>query len=109
MQRFRSRGFRWGGALLLLAGVTAPLGAEPDRPNIVLIVADDLGYGDVGFNGSLQIRTPHLDRLAREGVVFSEGYVSAPVCSPSRAGPSECPSSCDGSRRCRRVSRSRAR
>jgi arylsulfatase A-like enzyme len=86
MTRFRSRGFRWGGALLLLAGITAPLEAEPDRPNIVLIVADDLGYGDVGFNGSTQIRTPHLDRLAREGVVFSEGYVSAPVCSPSRAG-----------------------
>ncbi len=86
MQRLRSRGFRWGGSLLLLVGLASPLTAEPPGANIVLIVADDLGYGDVGFNGSLQIQTPHLDRLAREGVVFSEGYVSAPVCSPSRAG-----------------------
>lgn len=57
-----------------------------EKPNFILIVADDLGYGDVGFQGSTQIRTPHLDRLAREGIVFQQGYVSAPVCSPSRAG-----------------------
>ena len=51
-----------------------------------LIVADDLGYGDVGFNGSNQIKTPHLDRLAADGVICTAGYVSGPVCSPSRAG-----------------------
>jgi len=73
-------------ALSLGLGATLPLEAAPDRPNIVLIVADDLGYGDVGFSGSVQIRTPHLDRLAREGVTFTQGYVTAPVCSPSRAG-----------------------
>ncbi len=56
------------------------------RPNFILIVADDLGYGDLGFTGSMQIKTPNLDRLAQEGSVFSQGYVSAPVCSPSRAG-----------------------
>ena len=55
-------------------------------PNIVLIVADDLGYADVGFNGSVQIETPHLDQLASGGAVCSNGYVSSPVCSPSRAG-----------------------
>ena len=57
-----------------------------ERPNIILILADDLGYGDVGFQGSTQIGTPNLDRLAASGVVFTQGYVSAPVCSPSRAG-----------------------
>ena len=57
-----------------------------EQPNIILIMADDLGFGDLSINGSTQIKTPHIDRLAREGVICSEGYVSAPVCSPSRAG-----------------------
>jgi len=79
---------RWTGLALLLAIGSAPSpAAAADRPNIVLIVADDLGYGDVGFNGGTQIGTPHLDRLAGEGVVFTDGYVSAPVFSPSRARP----------------------
>ncbi|MEM9368969.1 MAG: sulfatase-like hydrolase/transferase [Planctomycetota bacterium] len=55
-------------------------------PNIVLILADDLGYGDVGFNGCRDIPTPFLDQLAGAGVVFSNGYASHPYCSPSRAG-----------------------
>jgi len=54
------------------------------KPNIVIIVADDLGYGDVGFHGS-DIQTPNLDRLANEGVSLEQFYV-APVCSPTRAG-----------------------
>jgi len=57
-----------------------------DKPNIILIVADDLGYGDLSLNGSKQIKTSNIDRLANEGVNFTQGYVSAPVCSPSRAG-----------------------
>lgn len=56
------------------------------QPNFVLIVADDLGYADLGFTGSTQIKTPSIDRLAESGVSFSEGYVSSAVCSPSRAG-----------------------
>ncbi|AWW30656.1 sulfatase [Echinicola strongylocentroti] len=56
------------------------------QPNYVLIVADDLGYGDLSFTGSTQIKTPHIDLLAETGVVFSQGYVSSAVCSPSRAG-----------------------
>lgn len=56
------------------------------RPNIVLIVSDDQGYSDAGFQGSSDIRTPHLDALARGGVRFSNGYVTHPFCSPSRAG-----------------------
>ncbi len=56
------------------------------KPNFVLIVADDLGFGDLSINGSSEIRTPNIDRLAAEGVLFSEGYVSSSVSSPSRAG-----------------------
>ncbi len=68
---------------LALLGLTA---SATERPNIILILADDLGYGDVGFHGSTQIPTPNLDRLAASGVVCTQAYVSAPVCSPSRAG-----------------------
>lgn len=57
-----------------------------DRPNIVVIMCDDLGYSDVGFNGSKDIRTPELDRLAHGGTLFSSGYVAHPFCGPSRMG-----------------------
>ena len=56
------------------------------RPNIIVILADDLGYGDLGVYGGTAIRTPHIDRLAREGLRFTQAYSSAPLCSPSRAG-----------------------
>lgn len=56
------------------------------KPNIILILADDLAYEDLGFQGSKRIKTPHLDRLAAEGMRFTDGHVSASVCSPSRAG-----------------------
>ena len=56
------------------------------RPNIILIVTDDQGYNDVGFNGSKEILTPNIDRIANEGVRFSQGYVTGAVCGPSRAG-----------------------
>ncbi len=56
------------------------------QPNFVLIVADDLGYGDLGFTGSTQIKTPSIDLLAESGMRFTQGYVSSAVCSPSRAG-----------------------
>lgn len=61
-------------------------GWADDRPNVVLILADDLGYGDVGFNGCADIPTPNIDLLAAEGVRFSNGYSSHPFCSPMRAG-----------------------
>ena len=60
--------------------------AEKNVPNIVIIMADDMGYSDVGFNGCKDIPTPHLDALADSGVRFEQGYVSASVCGPSRAG-----------------------
>lgn len=59
---------------------------NPGKPNFILIVADDLGYGDLGFQGSKQIPTPNIDKLAKEGIIFSNAYVSSSVCSPSRAG-----------------------
>jgi arylsulfatase A-like enzyme len=56
------------------------------KPNVLVIVADDLGYHDVGFQGSKEIPTPHLDKLAASGVRCTSGYVSHPFCSPTRAG-----------------------
>ena len=54
-------------------------------PNVVIIYADDLGYGDVGCFGSEDVRTPHLDRLAARGLTLTNWYSNSPVCSPSRA------------------------
>src|SRR5262249_23581190 len=56
------------------------------RPNVVLIVADDLGYADVGVYGCKDVPTPHIDSLAKHGVRCTSGYVSGPYCSPTRAG-----------------------
>lgn len=56
------------------------------RPNIVLIVADDLGYGGIGAYGERELPTPHIDSIAANGVRYTSGYVSCPVCSPTRAG-----------------------
>jgi len=55
------------------------------KPNIVLIVADDLGYADLGVHGSAEIVTPHIDSIARNGVRYTQGYVTAPVCNATRA------------------------
>jgi arylsulfatase A-like enzyme len=56
------------------------------KPNLIVIMTDDMGYADVGFNGCKDIPTPNIDIIANEGVRFDEGYVSFPVCGPSRAG-----------------------
>jgi len=71
---------------LLLASALAPAGtcAEPP-PNFVLILADDMGWNDARFSGNNHTDTPHLDRLAREGVVFAQACASAPNCAPTRA------------------------
>lgn len=73
-------------ALLFLYINIGQAQTKTQKPNFIIILADDLGYGDVGFTGSTQIKTPHIDALAKSGVTFSQGYVSAPVCGPSRAG-----------------------
>jgi arylsulfatase A-like enzyme len=70
---------------LLLLFVSAALAATPARPNLLVIFADDLGWRDVGFNGTDFYETPNLDRLARQGLVFSHAYAAAGNCAPSRA------------------------
>ena len=70
----------------LLLFLTLTLNASEKPPNIVLLMADDLGYGELGCQGNLEIPTPHIDSIAKNGVRFTDGYVTAPVCSPSRAG-----------------------
>lgn len=71
--------------LALLPGSLQAASNMPNRPNIVLFLVDDLGFGDLGCYGNKFNETPHIDRLAREGLQFTNGYASAPVCSPSRA------------------------
>lgn len=73
-------------AFLAWAGVQDSAAATSGRPNILLIVGDDMGYADAGFQGCRDIPTPNLDKLAASGVRFTSGYVSGPYCSPTRAG-----------------------
>jgi len=71
---------------MALSAATAPacLIKPARKPNIVLILTDDLGYGELGSYGQTKIRTPHLDRLAREGMRFTDAYTGSPVCAPAR-------------------------
>src|SRR4051812_13270418 len=71
---------------VFLFAVTTLAGTTAKKPNILLIVADDLGYGELSLQGNPQIPTPHIDSLAKSGVRFTSGYVSGPYCSPTRAG-----------------------
>lgn len=76
--------------ILLIAAyliATAATAVEPTKPNIIVFYSDDHGYADLGIQGSVtDIKTPHLDALARSGVVAKNGYSTAPQCVPSRAG-----------------------
>ena len=71
------------GSILTLVSCSS---INDSKPNIIIILADDAGYSDFGFMGSVEIKTPNLDQLALDGVTFNNAYVSASVCSPSRAG-----------------------
>jgi arylsulfatase A-like enzyme len=69
----------------ILFGIEIIVSAAP-KPNLIIILTDDQGYHDVGFNGCTDIPTPNIDSMAKQGVRFSDGYVSFSVCGPSRAG-----------------------
>jgi len=69
----------------LLSASTVTAEELPPRPNVILILADDLGYGDLGCYGQKKIRTPNLDRLAAEGIRFTQCYAGSTVCAPSRS------------------------
>jgi len=60
--------------------------AEPLRPNVILILVDDFGWGDIGCYGNTLVKTPHLDQMAKEGTRFTQFYAASPICSPSRCG-----------------------
>src|SRR3954454_7925229 len=86
VMRAWSAGSRAGICLVAILGAADPCpcpGAER-QPNIVFILADDLGYGELGCYGQKVIRTPHIDRLAAEGIKFTRCYAGANVCAPSR-------------------------
>jgi arylsulfatase A-like enzyme len=87
MMRLMPRLWKRTFAGLILAGLIVPgfVFAAPRAPNILLLVADDLGYADVGFNGGKIISTPNLDRLAATGIRFTD-FRACPICSPTRAG-----------------------
>ena len=72
-------------ALALALAAPPALAAAARKPNVIVILADDLGYGDTSAYGSKIVKTPNIDALAADGVRFTQGYVSHPVCAPSRA------------------------
>ena len=73
------------GLMLLNQSLQETVAATQKAPNIVIIFCDDLGYGDLACFGHPTIATPHLDRMATEGMKFTQFYSAAPVCTPSRA------------------------
>ena len=71
--------------IILVIGIQLGCNAQ-EKPNIILLFADDAGYADFGFQGSTLMKTPNLDKLAKQGVKFTQAYVTHPTCGPSRAG-----------------------
>ena len=79
--------FRFSPLAAFVVAMLAPAVAHAaERPNVVVVLVDDFGWGDPGCYGNTMVKTPNMDRLAKEGVRFTQGYVAAPICSPSRCG-----------------------
>src|SRR5215213_10941385 len=72
--------------LLIVATVSTAMAAAMKKPNILILLADDVGWAEFGFQGNKDIPTPNIDSIANSGVRFPQGYVAATYCSPSRAG-----------------------
>src|SRR6478735_6038783 len=72
--------------LLIAVAVSSAIAAPAKKPNILIILADDVGWAEFGFQGCKDIPTPNIDSIANNGVRFPRGYVAATYCSPSRAG-----------------------
>ncbi|MCG8391436.1 MAG: sulfatase-like hydrolase/transferase, partial [Cytophagales bacterium] len=84
----RSRKISRARILLLVGALLCPgyfLAQQESKPSIVLIIVDDLGWTDTGFNGSQYYETPYMDQLALEGANFTQAYAASAVCSPTRA------------------------
>ena len=71
--------------LTLLYSCEEPIKSVEESPNFIFILADDLGYGEIGIQGQKWIETPNIDQLAREGMIMTDHYSGAPVCAPARA------------------------
>lgn len=76
----------WSRRQFLRAGALSAFAQAPPRPSVLLILIDDMGYADIGCYGAKDIATPHIDRLAREGVRLTDCYSNGPVCTPTRCG-----------------------
>jgi arylsulfatase A-like enzyme len=88
MKRFSRRNLlrtaATGGAALAVAATARPSDAQVRRPNIVFILADDMGYADVSCYGRRDLLTPNIDRIAAQGTRFTQAYANSPVCTASR-------------------------
>ena len=71
---------------MMVATVSSAIAAPAKKPNILILLSDDVGWAEFGFQGSKDIPTPNIDSIAKNGVRFPQGYVAATYCSPSRAG-----------------------
>jgi len=74
------------GFLFVITSLFCTVSVQARQPNVIVLLADDLGYGELGCQGNSQIPTPHIDSIAMSGIRFTQGYVTGPNCSPSRAG-----------------------